>query len=85
MQTLEKQIKELIDSDPQLKSLFDNITSIPGVGTVTAAKCIVITDEFKKFENAKQLACHAGVVPFENSSGSSLHSKPKVSKKLTKE
>ena len=58
--------------------------SIPGVGTVTAAKCIVITDEFKKFDNAKQLACHAGVVPFENSSGTSLQSRPKVSKKAHK-
>ena len=84
LQLLEKQIKELIDSDPHLKSLFENITSIPGVGTVTAAKCIVITDEFKKFDNAKQLACHAGVVPFENSSGTSLQSRPKVSKKAHK-
>jgi transposase len=84
LQTLEKQIKELIDSDPKLKSLFENITSIPGVGIVTAAKCIVITDEFKKFDNAKQLACHAGVVPFENSSGTSLQSKPRVSKKAHK-
>jgi transposase len=38
-------LKELIDSDPHLKSLFENITSIPGVGIVTAAKCIVIADE----------------------------------------
>jgi transposase len=27
LQTLEKQIKELIDSDPQLKLLFENITA----------------------------------------------------------
>ena len=80
LQSLEKQIKELIDSDPHLKVLFENITSIPGVGIVTAAKCIVITDEFKKFNNAKQLACHAGVVPFENSSGTSLQSRPRVSR-----
>ena len=39
---------------------------------------------FKKFDNAKQLACHAGVVPFENSSGTSLQSRPRVSKKAHK-
>ncbi len=84
IQALELQIQDLINSDPVLKQLFTNITSIPGVGMVTAAKCIVITDEFKKFQSAKQLACHAGVVPFEKTSGTSLHSRPRVSKKAHK-
>jgi transposase len=34
---------------------------------------------FKKFDNTKQLACHAGVAPFKNSSGASLQSRPRVS------
>jgi transposase len=85
LKAVELKIQDLIQEDPLLRELFSSITSIPGVGLVTAAKCLVITDEFKKFDNARQLACHAGVVPFEQRSGSSLHSRPRVSKKACKD
>lgn len=40
--------------------------------------------EFKNFSSAKQLACYAGVAPFEYRSGSSIRSRAKVSHKANK-
>ncbi|MDN3693065.1 transposase [Chryseobacterium tructae] len=40
------------------------MTSIPGIGTQCALNLIIITNNFKSFDNAKHLACYAGVVPF---------------------
>ncbi|MDN3693109.1 transposase [Chryseobacterium tructae] len=40
------------------------LISIPGIGTQCALNLIIITNNFKSFDNAKHLACYAGVVPF---------------------
>lgn len=76
---VEKQIDRLIQTDPKLKRLVQLITSVKGVGKVTAWELIIKTNEFLSFENAKQLACTAGVAPFEHSSGSSIKGKSRVS------
>jgi transposase len=73
---VEKAIKQLITDDPTLKSLFDLVTSIPGVGQVVATELILASDEFKAIDDPKKLACHAGVAPFEHSSGSSVRAGP---------
>lgn len=56
------------------------VSSVHGVGKVLATELIIITNEFKRFFSAKQLACYAGVVPFEHSSGSSIRGKTRVSR-----
>ncbi|MFN8348670.1 MAG: hypothetical protein U0X91_26965 [Spirosomataceae bacterium] len=63
LQTLEKQIKELIDSDSKLKSLFENITLSLELGLSLLLNVLLLPmirppQRFKKFDNAKQLACH---------------------------
>jgi transposase len=45
----------------------------------TAIEVIIATNEFKNFTNAKQFACYCGVVPFDFSSGTSIHKRPRVS------
>ena len=40
---------------------------------------IAKTEGFTKINEARKMACYAGVVPFENQSGTSLRHKPKVS------
>ncbi|WP_207505410.1 transposase [Telluribacter humicola] len=40
---------------------------------------ILVTNEFKLFSNPRKFACYAGVSPFENSSGTSLRGKARVS------
>ena len=76
---VENQIKELIKSDIHLNRLTEIITSVDGVGKVTAWSMIVYTNEFKNYQSSRQFACYSGVVPFEHSSGTSIYRKPRVS------
>ena len=74
-----KQIETIIESDVVLNRLFKIITSITGVGTVTATQIIITTNEFKDISSAKKFACYSGIAPFEHQSGSSIRGKNRVS------
>lgn len=76
----EKLIDEVISSDQELKRIFSIVTSVEGVGPVTALEMILTTNEFKDITEAKKYACYAGVAPFENKSGISLRGRTKVSR-----
>lgn len=73
------QIQQLIREDTELKRLFQLITSVKGVGKVTATQIIVATNEFKGISEAKKFACYSGVAPFEHTSGTSVNGRPHVS------
>jgi transposase len=79
LKKVNKQISDLIKSDPSLKHLFEIVTSVDGIGKVVACDMIVTTNEFKSINDPKKYACYAGVVPFEHSSGSSIRGRNKVS------
>ncbi len=79
------QIKEIIETDDTLKELFSYVSSVPNVGLITATAIIVSTNEFKKIETARKFACHAGVAPFEYTSGSSVRGKTRISHMADKE
>lgn len=64
-----KAIKEIIKSDEELSRLFGIITSVEGIGEVTAVGIIVTTNEFKDINDSKKYACYAGVAPFARESG----------------
>ena len=81
---IEKKIQEEIDNDEQIKSLFETVTSVPGIGKKTAIEMIVQTNEFKEFATAREFACYIGIAPFEYSSGKSVRGKTKVSQKANK-
>ncbi|BEV03930.1 IS110 family transposase [Chryseobacterium gambrini] len=76
---IEKQLLTLIESEVEIKKNKDLLVSIPGIGMQTAINFIIITDNFKNFENAKHLACYAGVVPFKSQSGT-IVKKERISK-----
>ena len=80
MKDLDAKIKSLIKSDEALYKQYKLVTSVDGVGPVTAINMIVITNEFKDISEAKKFACYFGVVPFKYTSGTSVNSKSKVSK-----
>lgn len=79
LERVNKQIQEIIIQDPELNRLFKIITSVDGVGVVTAAEIIITTNEFKNITDPKKYACYSGVAPFEHSSGSSVRGKTRVS------
>lgn len=76
---IETQMKEVIDKDDDLKNLYELVTSVVGIGFVTAVNLIVCTNEFKLFSNHRQFACYSGIAPFEYQSGSSIRGRTKVS------
>ncbi len=65
LKNTDKQIQELIQADDYLRTLFELVTSVPGVGNATATEVLIATEEFKTIRDAKKLACHAGVAPFD--------------------
>lgn len=85
LEKIDKQMSELIKSDKNLKQQFKLITSVPGVGKVTATRIIVHTNEFKKITCPKKFACYIGTAPFGKQSGTSIKSRPKVSSPINRD
>jgi transposase len=79
LKAIEVQMKDVIDGDSDLRRLYELVTSVVGIGFVTAVNLIVYTNEFKLFGNHRQFACYSGVAPFEYRSGSSIKGRTKVS------
>lgn len=76
---IEKQMLELIKADEELLVTFNKITQVIGVGPIVAMKCIVETDNFNSFKEARKFCCHSGLAPFEYRSGSSVRGKTRTS------
>lgn len=75
----EDKMQQIIAENEAFKKQNELIQSIPGVGPQTALYLILTTKSFHSFDNWRQLACYAGVVPFEYSSGTSIKGRTKVS------
>lgn len=69
IEKVDKAIEELIENDVELNRLFSIITSVSGVGKVTATQILITTNEFKNINDPKKFACYAGVAPFTKESG----------------
>lgn len=77
---IEALIRAEIKTDDMLQSQIKRIKTVPGIGNITAWMIAVKTEGFQRLTNPRKLACFTGVVPFEQQSGSSLMTKPRVSK-----
>ena len=80
IEATKKEIKELSDQNPGLKSQQKLLTSIPGIGDLTANTLLAEVGDFSAFENAPQLAAYAGLNPRAHHSGSSVYKKTRISK-----
>jgi transposase len=76
---VEKHIHELVQKDEQIKTTYELITGIKGIGPLTAAYLIVCTHNFSRFQSWRKFACYAGIAPFEHRSGTSIRGRNKVS------
>jgi transposase len=81
---IDANIDQLIAKDAHLKERFALMTSVPGIGEVTATEVIVATKELSTICEPKTMACHAGVAPFEYKSGSRVRGRPAVSQHARK-
>jgi transposase len=77
---LEAQIKELIDTYPDLKQQRDLLVSIKGISDTTAAKFLAEVPDIHQFKSAAQLAAYTGLTPRHKSSGTSVRSRGHLSK-----
>ncbi|RZL45165.1 MAG: IS110 family transposase [Pedobacter sp.] len=85
IKNIEEQIKKIITENQDFKRNYILLTSIPGIGHVTAVYLIGCTANFAGRPSGKELACYAGVAPFEHSSGISIKGKPRVHRMANKE
>ncbi len=85
LKKVEKAIKETLASDSYLQNIQQVITSVDGVGDVTAIYLMVVTNGFKTLNDPRKLACYAGVAPFPYTSGTSVKGREKVSPFANKE
>ena len=85
LELIEEQIRKVIRQSAAIKNNYELLLSVPGIGHVTAVYIICCTANFASGITGKQLACYAGVVPFEHKSGSSIKGKPRVHKMANKE
>ena len=84
----EKEIKEELEalqrSDEQVNKTIKRISSITGVGKLTAATVLAETNGFELIRNKRQLSSYAGLDVREKQSGTSVKGKPRISKKGNK-
>jgi len=75
---IETRLLELVKQDQQHQLTL--LKSIPGMGEKTALFLLVVTDGFKKFDNASQLCSYVGITPTIRESGSSVRGRSRISK-----
>lgn len=78
---IKKEIDKWLNSDEKIKEQVEKITTIPGIGQLTAVTILAETNGFELIRNKKQLTSYAGFDVKEKQSGTSVKGKPKISKR----
>lgn len=76
---IESKINGIIKKDESLNHLFRLVSSVVGIGFVTAINLIIHTNEFTVMKDSRKLSCYCGVAPFPHQSGTSIRGKTRVS------
>jgi len=78
---IKKELNEVAKQNEKLKASVALLCSIPGIGILTAITVLAETNNFELIRNKRQLTSYAGLDVKEKQSGTSVKSKPKISKK----
>jgi transposase len=81
---IKQDIEKCIKKDESIEKEIKNITTIPGVGRLTATIVLAETNGFELIRNKKQLISYSGLDVREKQSGTSVKGKPRISKKGNK-
>jgi transposase len=76
--TLTKEIKELLQGDHEWRTSAERLLTITGVGIITAAWILVATHNFARCDTPEQAASFAGLVPHAQDSGSSIRGRRSI-------
>jgi len=85
IKNIEDKIQSIIEEDEEILKNYKLLKTVPGIGHLTAIYMICCTHNFSNKISGKQLACYAGVVPFEHSSGISIKGKNRVHRMANKD
>ena len=77
-------IEQILQENKAVYTNYQLIKTVPGIRHLTAVYIICCTNNFSAKPSGKQLGSYAGVVPFTNSSGTSIKGKNKVHKMANK-
>ena len=80
LEALTRQMETIAQSDPALARNLVLLTSIPGLGKLSALLLLAELPPVDSFESARQLSAFAGLTPRQNQSGSSLNGKSRLCK-----
>jgi len=69
IKAIEKQLADLVKKDESLNEKMALVTSVKGVGDITAYKILAQIPDIHTFSNAKQFAAYMGVSPKQRQSG----------------
>ena len=76
---IENEIKFFIEQDEAIKQNAKLAQSVTGIGLINTVLFILYTNNFESFTDARKYACYSGIAPFENTSGTSIKGKTRVS------
>lgn len=79
IESIEKEMKQIIKEDEEVYQNYILARSVIGIGLINSILFIIYSNNFHGFANARKYACYSGVAPFENSSGTSIRGKTRVS------
>ncbi|QKG53008.1 transposase [Hymenobacter sp. BRD67] len=69
LKSLDQDLADLLQAEPELARKLGHLTSIPGVGLTTAIVVVAETNSFILVENERQLASYAGLDVVQRQSG----------------
>jgi transposase len=80
--------KEIVELEKELESMakkhyketMENLQTIPGIGPKTSIMLIVLTGNFERFEDARQLSSYVGLCPRVFQSGTTVNGKGHICK-----
>ena len=81
IQALQQAIQTHVQAYPALQRTRQLLTSIPGIGSLTATRLMVELPDIQAFTTPKQLVAYAGLAPAVHQSGTSVHRRAHTSRK----
>jgi transposase len=80
-QEIKAEISELLKEDEEVNKAVAVISTLPGIGVLTATTVLAETNGFELIRNKRQLSSYAGLDVKEKQSGTSVKAKPHISKR----
>lgn len=80
LEAVDRTVKEHVAAHAELRTNLALLTTIVGIGVVTAAKLLSEFADLDQYESAKAAAADAGLTPAHFESGTSVRRRPRLSK-----